>query len=114
IWGDPARLQQVLWNLLLNAIKFTPKGGHIEVRLTSADSNAAITVKDDGDGIEPEFLPHVFERFRQAEAATSRFYGGLGLGLSIVRNIVEMHGGNVRAYSEGKGHGAAFTVTLPI
>jgi CheY-like chemotaxis protein/two-component sensor histidine kinase len=114
IWGDPARLQQVLWNLLLNAIKFTPKNGHIEVRLARDDSNATITVKDDGEGIQPEFLPYVFERFRQAEAATSRSYGGLGLGLSIVRNIVEMHGGKVRAYSEGKGHGASFTVTFPV
>jgi two-component system CheB/CheR fusion protein len=114
IWGDPARLQQVIWNLLLNAIKFTPKSGHVEVRLARDNSNATITVKDDGQGIEPEFLPYVFERFRQAEVATSRLYGGLGLGLSIVRNIVEMHGGKVRAHSEGKGHGASFTVTLPI
>lgn len=114
IWGDPARLQQVLWNLLLNAIKFTPKSGHVEVRLARVNSNAAITVKDDGQGIEPEFLPYVFERFRQAEVATSRFYGGLGLGLSIVRTIVELHGGKVRAHSEGKGLGASFTVTLPI
>ncbi len=114
IWGDSARLQQVLWNILSNAIKFTPKEGRIGVRCERADSNVMIVVEDSGVGIEPEFLPFVFERFRQADATSERSYGGLGLGLSIVRNIVELHGGSVSAESEGKGHGATFTVTLPI
>jgi two-component system CheB/CheR fusion protein len=114
ISGDSARLQQVLWNLLSNAIKFTPKGGHVEIRFERMGTSVAIVVKDTGEGIEPDFLPYVFERFRQADAATTRVYGGLGLGLSIVRNIVEMHGGSVRAESKGKNQGATFTVTLPI
>lgn len=114
IWGDSARLQQVLWNILSNAIKFTPKEGRIRVRCERADSNVMIVVEDSGVGIEPEFLPFVFERFRQADATSARSYGGLGLGLSIVRNIVELHGGSVSAESEGKDHGATFTVTLPI
>ncbi|HEY8186712.1 MAG TPA: chemotaxis protein CheB [Pyrinomonadaceae bacterium] len=114
IWGDSGRLQQVFWNLLSNAVKFTPKKGCINIRLERADSNATVVVKDNGEGIEAGFLPHVFERFRQADASASRSYGGLGLGLSIVRNVVEMHGGSVRAESEGRGQGATFTVTLPI
>ncbi len=114
ISGDSARLQQVLWNLLSNAIKFTQEGGRVEVRLECGDSNCDIVVKDNGIGIAPEFLPHVFDRFRQADATSARLYGGLGLGLSIVRNIVELHGGSVRAESEGVDQGATFTVTLPI
>ena len=114
LWGDSGRLQQVFWNLLSNAVKFTPKGGRIEVRLERDNSNAVVVVKDNGEGIETDFLPYVFDRFRQADATTSRSFGGLGLGLSIVRSIVEMHGGSVRAESEGKGRGATFTVTLPI
>ena len=112
--GDSARLLQVLWNLLSNAIKFTPKGGRVDVTFACADSNGAIVVKDNGIGIAPEFLPHVFDRFRQADATSARLYGGLGLGLSIVRNIVELHAGRVRAESEGVDRGATFTVTLPI
>jgi two-component system CheB/CheR fusion protein len=114
IWGDSGRLQQVFWNLLSNAVKFTPKGGRIDVHVERDNSNAIIVVKDNGEGIEADFMPYVFDRFRQADATTSRSFGGLGLGLSIVRSVVEMHGGSVRAESEGKGRGANFTVTLPI
>ncbi len=114
ISGDAARLRQVVWNLLSNAIKFTPKGGRIEVRLERADSSAQVTVKDTGQGIRPDFLPHVFERFRQADSSTTRAHGGLGLGLAIVRHLVEMHGGSVRAESAGEGRGATFTVRLPL
>ena len=114
IMGDAARLQQVVWNLLTNAVKFTPGGGRVEVRLARADSHVEIAVADTGAGIGPEFLPHVFERFRQADQRTTREHGGLGLGLSIVRQLVELHGGAVRADSEGEGAGATFTVTLPV
>ncbi|HEY1404504.1 MAG TPA: PAS domain S-box protein [Pyrinomonadaceae bacterium] len=114
ISGDPDRLQQVVWNLLSNAIKFTPKGGSVEVRLERAGSHAQITVADTGRGIAPEFLPHVFDRFRQADQTTTRTHGGLGLGLSIVRQIVELHGGSVRVESEGEGRGTSFTVSLPL
>ena len=113
VWGDSVRLQQVLWNVLSNAIKFTSSGGHVEVRCEGTDENVRITVKDNGIGIEPEFLPFVFDRFRQADATSSRSFGGLGLGLSIARNIVELHRGSIRAESEGKGRGATFTMTLP-
>lgn len=112
--GDPARLQQVAWNLLSNAIKFTPHGGKVQVRLRRAGDHAALTVADDGVGIEPDFLPHVFERFRQADSSRTRAFGGLGLGLNIVRHLVEAHGGTVQAASEGTGKGATFTVQLPI
>jgi signal transduction histidine kinase len=112
--GDAARLQQVVWNLLSNAVKFTPNGGRVEVRLERANSHAEIVVADNGRGIKPEFLPYVFERFRQEDAGTDRQYGGLGLGLTIVRNIVELHGGTVQAASAGLGKGATFTVALPI
>jgi signal transduction histidine kinase/ActR/RegA family two-component response regulator len=114
ITGDPARLQQIIWNLLSNAVKFTPVGGSIEVRSRRAGAQIEISVSDTGDGIEGEFLPHVFERFRQANAATTRRYGGLGIGLSIVKHLAEMHGGSVTAQSDGKGRGAIFTLTLPI
>src|SRR5881392_3414018 len=114
ISGDEARLRQVVWNLLSNAIKFTPKGGRIEVRLERADSSAQITVKDTGRGIAPDFLPHVFERFRQADASTTRAHGGLGLGLAIVRHLVELHGGSVHADSPGEGRGTTFAVRLPL
>jgi PAS domain S-box-containing protein len=112
--GDPDRLQQVVWNLLSNAIKFTPKGGKVEVRLRRVDSEALIVVADSGPGISPEFLPHVFERFRQGDASTTRSHVGLGLGLAIVRHLVELHGGTVEASSEGEGKGSTFTVRLPL
>ncbi len=114
IEGDSQRLQQVIWNLLSNAIKFTPQGGQVELRLEQIDTVAQITVKDTGQGIDPKFLPHIFERFRQAEGATTRSYGGLGLGLSIVHHLVALHHGSVQAHSEGVGKGSVFTVQLPI
>jgi signal transduction histidine kinase/CheY-like chemotaxis protein len=114
ILGDPARLEQVMWNLLTNAVKFTPAGGHIHVRLRSDRPSVEITVADDGEGIDPGFLPHVFEKFRQADASTTRRQGGLGLGLAIVRQLVDLHGGTVSAHSEGEGRGATFTVRLPV
>jgi signal transduction histidine kinase len=111
--GDPGRLQQVIWNLVSNAIKFTPKGGAIDVRLSRVDSQAEIRVSDNGKGISPEFLPYVFERFRQADSTSARQHSGLGLGLAIVRHLVEMHGGTVHASSEGEGKGATFIVRIP-
>ncbi|MBC7815918.1 MAG: response regulator [Planctomycetaceae bacterium] len=111
--GDANRLQQVIWNLLSNAIKFTPKGGQVQIALAQVNSMIQITVSDTGQGMKPEFLPHVFERFRQADASTTRLYGGLGLGLAIVRYLVELHGGQVQADSPGEGRGATFTVILP-
>jgi PAS domain S-box-containing protein len=112
--GDPNRLQQVLWNLVSNAVKFTPAGGRIQVRLERVHSHVEIAVEDDGIGIPAEFLPFVFERFRQADAGVGRRYGGLGLGLSIVRSLVELHGGSVRAESEGPNRGSRFVVALPV
>jgi CheY-like chemotaxis protein len=112
--GDPARLQQVVWNLLTNAVKFTPRGGRVQVRLERVNSQVEIAVADTGAGIPPEFLPHVFERFRQADQKTTRHHGGLGLGLAIVRHLVELHGGTISAESGGAGHGATFTVSLPV
>lgn len=114
ITGDPTRLQQVMWNLLSNAVKFTPRHGKIHVSLTSAESNVVITVRDNGKGIDPSFLPYVFERFRQEDSTTTRRFGGLGLGLAITKNIIEAHGGSIQASSEGKGKGATFTVILPL
>lgn len=112
--GDPDRLQQVVWNLLSNAIKFTPEGGRVSVRLTRVNSHAQIKVIDTGIGISPDFLPYVFERFRQAESTTTKVHGGLGLGLAIVRNLVELHGGTIRVESPGVGQGATFIVQLPL
>ncbi|MBW4662171.1 MAG: PAS domain-containing protein [Drouetiella hepatica Uher 2000/2452] len=112
--GDAARLQQVVWNLLTNAVKFTPNGGQVTIELRQLDQLAQICVTDTGKGIDPQFLPHVFEYFRQADATTTRKFGGLGLGLAIVRQIVEMHGGTVWAESEGENQGATFTVQLPL
>jgi signal transduction histidine kinase/ActR/RegA family two-component response regulator len=112
--GDPVRLQQVVWNLLSNAIKFTPKGGLVRIRLERVDSHVEITVADDGEGIDAEFLPYVFERFRQADMKTTRVHGGLGLGLAIVRQLVELHGGTVGVTSPGAGSGATFVVKLPL
>ncbi|HEX8117474.1 MAG TPA: PAS domain-containing sensor histidine kinase, partial [Pyrinomonadaceae bacterium] len=112
--GDPARLQQVVWNLLSNAVKFTPKGGRVELRAARAGSQAVVSVKDTGQGIDAEFLPPVFDRVRQADMGTTRRHGGLGLGLAIVRHLVELHGGEVTAESEGKGRGSTFTLRLPL
>jgi len=112
--GDASRLQQVAWNLLSNAIKFTPKGGQVQVVLRRAASHVELVVSDTGQGIAADFLPHVFDRFRQADATTTRRHGGLGLGLAIVKNLVELHGGTVTATSEGDGRGATFTVRLPV
>jgi signal transduction histidine kinase/PleD family two-component response regulator len=114
VTGDPARLQQVAWNLLSNAVKFTPKGGRIQVVLELVQSQVVLSVADNGEGIAPEFLPHVFDRFRQGDQTTTRAFGGLGLGLSIVRHLVELHGGSVRAVSEGRGKGTTFVVELPL
>jgi signal transduction histidine kinase len=114
IWGDLARLQQVVGNLLSNAIKFTPNGGQIDVSLASESGSARIVVIDSGDGIDPEFLPYLFEPFRQAETGSTRRYGGLGLGLAIVRQLVELHGGSVSGDSAGPKGGARFTVLLPL
>ena len=114
ILGDANRLQQVIWNLLTNAIKFTPDGGAVRLAVQRKESTVVISASDSGIGIRPEFLPHVFEPFRQAEDPTTRSHGGLGLGLSIVRHLVELHGGTIRAFSEGEGLGSTFTVTLPL
>lgn len=114
IMWDPSRLQQVVWNLVNNAVKFTPKGGTIRVGLGRVDSSVVITVRDDGRGIRRDFLPHLFERFRQEDSSTRRGHGGLGLGLAIVKHLVEMHGGTVSAESEGEGHGSTFTVRLAL
>ncbi len=113
IVGDADRLQQVVWNLVSNAIKFTPKGGCVQVWLRRQESHVELMVVDDGQGVAPDFLPHVFDRFRQGQASPSRAVGGLGLGLVIVRSIVELHGGTVTAESEGPGKGATFVVALP-
>ena len=113
ITGDADRLQQIVWNLLTNAVKFTPKGGRIGVKVQRIDSHVEIVVSDSGLGINKEFLPYVFDRFRQADASSTRLHGGLGLGLSIVHQLVDLHGGTVRVHSEGEGKGATFTITLP-
>jgi PAS domain S-box-containing protein len=113
ISGDAERLQQVVWNLLSNAIKFTPKGGHVQVRLEAVNSHVEIIVEDNGPGIPADFLPHVFERFRQADSSSTRSHKGLGLGLAIVRHLVELHGGSVRAQNRSGQTGAVFTVALP-
>jgi len=114
IRGDAHRLQQIMWNLLSNAIKFTPKGGRVHVAISRVNSHVEITVHDTGQGIQREFLPHVFERFRQADSSTVRSHGGLGLGLAIVRHLTELHGGTATATSPGEGQGATFTVLLPL
>ena len=114
VWGDIARLGQIAWNLLSNAVKFTPPGGQVEVRLRQRDSYAELTVKDTGLGIAPDVLPHIFHRFQQADSSPTRSHGGLGLGLAIVRHLVELHGGSVMVESKGTGHGSAFTVLLPL
>jgi signal transduction histidine kinase len=112
--GDAARLRQVLWNLLSNAIKFTPGGGWIKVDLRRVEGDVELAISDSGKGIDAEFLPYVFDRFRQEDSSSTRRYGGLGLGLAIVRHIVELHGGSVQARSDGKDKGARFSVSLPV
>ena len=112
--GDASRLQQVVWNLLMNAVKFTPRGGHVQLHLRAASSHVEIVVTDTGQGIAPDVLPHVFERFRQADSSTTRKHGGLGLGLALVKHLVELHGGMVVARSSGQDQGATFVVTLPV
>src|SRR6201988_2067117 len=114
ISADPGRLQQIIWNLLSNAVKFTPQGGRINVRVLRDGPHVKVTVSDTGQGIDPEFLPRVFDRFRQADSSTTRSFGGLGLGLAIVRHLVELHGGTVSAESEGLGKGATFSATFPL
>jgi PAS domain S-box-containing protein len=114
LMGDGSRLQQVVWNLLSNAIKFSPENGRVNVTLTSDRTQAALSVSDRGAGIVPAFLPYVFDRFRQADSTVTRTHGGLGVGLAIVRHVVEMHGGSVEAFSEGENRGATFTVRLPL
>ena len=113
-WCDSARIQQVVWNLVSNAVKFTPKGGRVDVTLSREKSSFQIQVSDTGQGISPELLPHVFDRFRQADSSTRRRFAGLGLGLSIVKYIVEAHGGTVEVTSSGEGKGSTFTVRLPV
>jgi PAS domain S-box-containing protein len=112
--GDPDRIQQIVWNLLSNAVKFTPEGGRVEVRLARAGSHAELSVSDTGVGITPDFIPYVFDRFRQADPSTTRAHGGLGIGLAIVRHLAELHGGEVSAESAGEGRGATFRVRLPL
>jgi len=112
--ADHARVQQMLWNLLVNATKYTPREGTIEITVAVVDGDVEITVRDNGVGIAAHALPHVFERFRQEHAGPTRQYGGLGLGLAIVRHLADMHGGAVRAASEGSGRGASFTLSLPL
>jgi PAS domain S-box-containing protein len=114
VHGDAARLQQILWNLLSNAVKFTPEGGRVQVVLARVNSQVEISVSDTGQGIRPDFLPHVFERFRQADASAARELGGLGIGLALVKELAELHGGKVRATSGGEGQGATFAVKLPL
>jgi signal transduction histidine kinase len=112
--GDSARLQQAIWNLLANAVKFTPQGGVIQIQLTENADWATVSVSDNGVGIASEFLPYVFDRFRQADGSTTRSFAGLGLGLAIARHIVELHGGIIRAASDGVGKGSSFSIQLPV
>jgi CheY-like chemotaxis protein len=112
--GDPSRVQQMIWNLLSNAVKFTPKGGKVQVTVERVNSHIEVSVSDTGQGIDPEFLPHVFDRFSQEDQSTTRRQVGLGLGLAIVKNLAELHGGSVRAKSAGVGQGSTFIICLPI
>jgi signal transduction histidine kinase len=113
VLGDASRLQQIFWNLLSNALKFTNKGGRIEARLSRIGDRIEVSIGDNGIGIDPQFLPYVFDRFRQADSSSTRKYGGLGLGLAIVRHFVEVHGGSVSASSRGIGLGSTFKVDFP-
>ena len=112
--ADPVRLQQVLWNLLQNAVKFTPEGGRVTARLQRAGNEARLSIEDTGQGLEPGLLPNLFQMFRQADSRANLRHGGLGIGLALVRQLVELHGGRVEAESEGPGRGARFTVWLPL
>jgi CheY-like chemotaxis protein len=112
--GDPERLQQVIWNLVSNAVKFTPRGGRVQVHVLPVNSHVEVVVSDTGIGMPESFLPHIFERFRQAEGGTTRRHGGLGLGLAIARHIIEMHGGSIQAASGGENKGSTFRVKLPV
>jgi len=114
VGADPGRIQQMLWNLLSNAVKFTPPGGSVEVEVSSVNTHVEIRVRDTGQGISAEFIPYIFDRFRQADSSTTRSHGGLGIGLALVKQLVELHGGQVRAASDGKGQGATFTIELPV
>jgi CheY-like chemotaxis protein len=114
VMGDPNRLQQIFWNLFSNAVKFTPKQGQVSVKIEQRSSDVCVSVSDSGIGIKPEFLPYIFDRFRQADGSTTRSQGGLGLGLAIVRHLVDLHHGDVRVQSDGQHLGATFTITLPI
>jgi CheY-like chemotaxis protein len=114
VQGDPNRLQQVIWNLLNNALKFTPEGGRIAVRLEEFDGTARITVADTGEGITEEFLPYVFDRFRQADSSTTREYSGLGVGLALAQYLVKLHGGTIEVKSQGAGQGSTFIIDLPL
>src|SRR5204863_2377139 len=114
IYGDVDRLRQVIWNLLSNAVKFTPGNGSVQVKLQRTESHVLIAVSDSGEGIKLDFLPHIFERFSQADGSTTREHGGLGLGLAIVRHLVELHEGSVEVHSEGKNRGSTFTISLPM
>jgi signal transduction histidine kinase len=111
--GDPPRLQQAFWNVLSNGVKFTPRGGTVKAAIRAQEHDYAVVITDSGIGIEPSFLPHVFDRFQQADSSSTREHGGLGLGLAIVQEIVALHGGGVSATSDGRGRGATFTITLP-
>ncbi len=113
VYGDPARLKQVVWNLMTNAVKFTPAGGHITVSLTGTNTEATLEVTDDGVGMRGDVVPHVFDRFRQGDSSLTRSFGGLGLGLAIVRHLVELHGGSVSAWSAGPNRGSTFRVRIP-
>jgi CheY-like chemotaxis protein len=114
VTGDPSRLQQVVWNLLANAVKFTPRGGRVQVHLQRVNSHVEIVVSDTGEGIAPTILPFIFDRFRQANSSSTRTHAGLGLGLALVKHLVELHGGSITAMSGGEGQGATFVVKLPI
>ena len=114
VTGDPNRIQQIVWNLVTNAIKFTPKGGKVQITLERVNSHVELSVSDTGDGIDPAFLPHVFDKFSQADDSATKPHAGLGLGLAIVKNLVELHGGSVRAKSAGIGHGSTFIISLPV
>jgi signal transduction histidine kinase len=114
LWADPRRLQQILWNLVHNAVKFTAKAGHVQVEVASAEEFVEIVVRDSGQGISADFLPHVFDRFRQGDQSTTKGTSGLGLGLSIAKHLAELHGGSIAAASDGVGQGATFVVQLPV